>query len=84
MSNGSVEYSNGSRSMGTFPAHWKGIYPGQSSEERSAVIIQNMAADAAAKGNTEEARDIISSYRNAGPARSAKAALERVRRLSGR
>ncbi|HWL79245.1 hypothetical protein [Microbacterium sp.] len=79
-----TEYADRARGRGTFPKHWRGLVEGQSSEERAATIVMNIAADHRARGNHDKAEATLLSYRTAGASnRSATIALARARRLAG-
>lgn len=54
----SIEYSGSPRGSNPFPKHWRGIDPGQTSEERAAMIIVNMALDLEARGDHAGAAEV--------------------------
>lgn len=61
-----VEYAGFKRAEKIFPKHWRGITPGQDSEERAAIIIMNMALDCEARGDVSGAEQIRKAFVNGG------------------
>lgn len=57
-----IRYSNGPRQLTDFPAHWIGLRKDQDSEERSAMLIVNMALDLEARGDRRGAEELRQSF----------------------
>lgn len=72
------EHASGTR-IGVFPAHWRGIVPGQSTEQRAAAVAENVALDLEERGDPAQAANVRSSF---ACTRDAALLLERAQRIA--